>query len=139
MAHEDLNRDQIAEGSSNRSFGFVFATVFLIIGVLPMFHGETLRLWAVGTAAIFSVLALFMPELLEYPNRLWIRLGILLSKVVSPIALGVVFYGALTPIGLAMRRIGKDPLRLKRDPGAKSYWISRDPPGPQPDSITNQF
>jgi hypothetical protein len=49
------------------------------------------------------------------------------------------FYGVLTPLGVAMRLTGKDPLRLKRDARAVSYWIPRDPPGPPPDSMTNQF
>ena len=79
------------------------------------------------------------PELLGGLNRLWIRFGVLLGKVVSPIALGVLFYGVLAPMGVVMRLMGKDPLRLKLDSGANSYWIRRKPPGPPPDSMTNQF
>jgi hypothetical protein len=85
------------------------------------------------------VIALTNPTLLASLNRLWIKLGVLLGKLVSPIALGVLFYGVLVPIGVVMRLTGKDPLRLKRDTGAASYWISRTPPGPPPDSMTNQF
>jgi hypothetical protein len=67
------------------------------------------------------------------------KLGVLLGKVVSPVALGVLFYAVLVPIGVMMRIAGKDPLRLKRDAGAATYWIRRVPPGPPPDSMTNQF
>lgn len=139
MAHEDLNRDQHVEGSSDRSFGLVFATVFLVIAGWPLLHGEALRGWSVGVSAAFALVALLKPALLAGMNRLWAKLGVLLGKVVSPIALGILFYGILTPIGVLMRLAGKDPLRLKFDPDADSYWISRDPPGPPPDSMTNQF
>ena len=139
MSHEDLNRDQHVEGSSDRAFGLVFAGVFLVIAGMPMFHGGALRWWSVGVAAAFALIALVKPALLAGLNRLWMKLGILLGKVVSPIALGILFYIVITPIGLMIRLTGKDPLRLKFDPDAESYWIPREPPGPPPGSMTNQF
>ena len=139
MAHEDLTREQIVEGSSDRVFGLVFAGVFILIAGWPLFHGETPRWWACGVAAIFALAALLKPAMLAVFNRQWIKLGVLLGKVVSPIALGLLFYGVLTPIGAVMRLTGKDPLRLRLEPGASSYWIPREPPGPPPDSMNNQF
>lgn len=139
MAHEDLTREQQIEGSSDRVFGLVFAGVFLVIAGWPLFSGEMPRWWASGVAAVFALVALVKPALLGGLNRLWIKLGILLGKVVSPVALGILFYGVLVPIGAVMRLTGKDPLRLKLDPSAASYWIPREPPGPPPDSMTNQF
>ncbi len=88
---------------------------------------------------VFAIIAIWKPALLAVPNRLWTKLGVLLGKVVSPIALGILFYGVITPIGAVMRLAGKDALRLKLDSGADSYWIPRKPPGPPPDSMTNQF
>jgi hypothetical protein len=139
MSHEDLSRTQEVEGSSDRSFGMVFAVVFVLIGAWPLWHGAVPRWWALGAAAAFVALAALRPGLLARPNRLWSRFGVLLGRLVSPIALGVLFYLAFVPIGLAMRIAGKDPLRLKRDAAADSYWIPRQPPGPPPDSMTNQF
>ena len=139
MAHEDLNREQDVEGSSDRSFGVVFAVVFLVIAGWPLFYGDSPRWWAVFLAAAFALTAMLKPVLLAGLNRQWMKLGILLGKVVSPIALGLLFYGVITPIGAVMRLAGKDPLRLKLDPGADTYWISRKPPGPPPDSMTNQY
>lgn len=139
MAHEDWSRDQQVEGSSDRSFGVVFAVVFFLIAAWPLLHGATPRWWALGVAAVFALLAGMRPTLLAGLNRLWIKLGVLLGKLVSPVALGVLFYGVLVPIGVMMRLAGKDPLRLKRDSDADSYWIPRKPPGPPPDSMTNQF
>ena len=139
MAHEELNREEHIEGSSDRSFGFVFAVVFLIIAAWPLLAGVGVRWWAVAVAAAFAAIALAMPSLLAVPNRLWMKFGLLLGKIVSPIALGILFFGAFTPLGVVMRWLGKDPLRLKLDAQAKSYWIDRDPPGPPPASMTNQF
>lgn len=139
MAHEDLTREEHIEGSSDRSFGFVFAAVFLIIAIWPLWHGAGLRWWSVGVAAAFAVVAVAVPRVLAVPNRLWMKFGLLLGKIVSPIALGILFYLVFMPIGALMRVFGKDPLKLKRDAAATSYWVNREPPGPPPTSMTNQF
>ncbi len=67
------------------------------------------------------------------------KFGLLLHRVVNPLTMGVIFFFTVTPIALMFRILGKDPLRLKLDPEAKSYWIYRDPPGPRPDSMKQQF
>jgi len=139
MSHEDLTREQRIEGSSDRAFGLVFAAVFLIVAGWPLFYSETPRWWALGIAVVFALIAQLKSALLAGLNRQWIKLGVLLGKVVSPIALGILFYGVLAPMGAAMRLAGKDPLRRKLDAGAASYWLPRKPPGPPPDSMTNQF
>lgn len=139
MSHEDLTREDEVEGSSDRSFGLVFAAVFLIVGLLPLLQAHPVRWWSVCVSAAFAVVALVLPSMLAVPNRLWMKFGLLLAKIVSPIALGILFYLVFTPIGLIMRLAGKDPMRLKADPSAKSYWIDREPPGPPPQSMTNQF
>lgn len=139
MAHEDLTRDQHVEGSSDRSFGLVFAGVFLVVAFWPLLHKEPLRWWAVAMSGIFAAIALLKPVLLTTLNRQWLKFGILLGRIVSPIALGLLFYCVFFPIGVFMQLLGSDPLRLKRDPAAASYWRRRDPPGPPPNSMTNQF
>ena len=139
MADEDLARDQQVDGSSDRSFGVVFAGVFVIVACWPLFYRELPRWWAFGVALAFAIVAVWKPALFARPNRLWTRLGVLLGKIVSPIALGILFYGVLTPIGALVQLTGKDPLRLKLDSSVDSYWILRKPPGPPPDSMTNQF
>lgn len=139
MAHEDLSREQRVEGSSDRTFGLVFAVFFLIIGAWPAIHVEPPRWWALALAIAFAALALTKPRLLAGLNRQWMKLGILLGKIVSPIALGILYYLVLTPVGALMRLTGKDPLRRRLQPDSASYWLARTPPGPPPDSMTNQF
>ena len=139
MSHENLYRDEHVDGSSERVFGLTFAGLFFVIACWPLFRGEPLRWWAIGVGAVIALIAMTKPDLLSGPNKLWMKLGILLGKVVSPIALGVLFYLVFTPLGVVMRLAGKDSLQLKLDPGAETYWRERKPPGPPPDSMTNQF
>jgi hypothetical protein len=139
MAHEDLAREHHPEGSSERAFGLVIAGVCFLVALGPLRHGHSPRWWAFAVASVFTLVALFKPALLATLNRLWTKLGVLLGKIVSPIALGILFYGVLTPVSVMIRLTGKDPLRLKLDPAADSYWILRKPPGPPPDSMSNQF
>jgi hypothetical protein len=71
-----------------------------------------------------------------------LSLGFLLELLVGFIGLlliGAAFVLIVTPVGLLMRAIGKDPLRLRRNVAAKTYWIERQPPGPAPASLKGQF
>jgi hypothetical protein len=93
----------------------------------------------VPLAAAFLLVAFVYPRILGPLNRLWLKFGLLLYKVMNPLVLGLLFFVTIMPIGLFMRAMGKDFLRLRRDPDAKSYWIDRTPPGPPPQSMKNQF
>ena len=137
--HEDLSRKTVVPVGSDRSFGLVFAAVFVLVGAGPLIHGNEPRLWALGAAAAFLAAALLVPRALRPLNLLWFRFGLVLHHVVTPVVMGLLFFLVVTPVGLLMRLSGKDPLRLKRDPQAASYWIHRQPPGPTPDSMRNQF
>jgi len=137
--HEDFSREEHVKGGSDRGFGLVFAGFFVLMSGLSWWRGHTAWHWALPVAAAFLVVALTVPRVLAPLNRLWLKLGLLLYKVVNPIVLGLLFFVTITPIGLVMRLSGKDFLRLKRDPGAKSYWIDRLPPGPPPQTMRNQF
>jgi hypothetical protein len=139
-SHETFTRPaEAVKGSSDRTFGLVFSAVFLLVGLWPAVHGRFPRWWALGVAAAFLVTTLVWPRALTPLNRLWTRLGLLLHRVTSPVILGLLFYGTVTPMGLLLRLLGKDLLRLRFDPDAASYWIERRPPGPAPDTMPHQF
>ena len=125
--------------SSDRSFGIVFATVFLIIGLWPLLDGGVPRIWSLAVAGAFGLTAVLMPRVLRPLNVLWMRFGELLQRVVAPVVMGVVFFGVVVPTALIMRAFGKDPMRLRHEPEVKSYWIERQPPGPDPQTMTKQF
>ena len=113
---------------SERSFGIVFAVVFAIIAFWPLvFHGNPVRLWALAIAAIFLVLAFVAPHVMKPLNILWFKFGMLLSKIISPIAMGIIFFVTVTPIGLIRRMKDSDPLNQNFDADADSYWITREP------------
>ena len=133
-----VQRRRVVAGS-NRSFGIVFAVVFGVIGFWPVAFGGSLRLWAAIPAGLFLAAALMAPWLLSPLNRAWFYVGIALHRVVNPIVMAIIYYGTVVPVGLILKARGKDLLRLKRDPDAKSYWIPRDPPGPPRGSMTKQF
>lgn len=139
-SHELRARDEEqVKTSSNRSFGFVFAGFFTVLGALSLYeHGPRWPLW-LTLAAVFFLTGWLLPAVLAPLNFAWTKLGLLLYTVISPIALGILFYLCLTLVGFLMRLSGKDPLRLRFAPNEKSYWIVRAPPGPSPESLKNQF
>lgn len=137
--HENFSRAETPKMGGARGFGIVFAVVFAVIALWPLMDNESPRPWALVVAAVFLAVALIRPTLLHPLNRLWFAFGMLLNRIVSPLFLGLVFYLSVMPVGLAMRMFGKDPLRLKREPESASYWIERRPPGPEADSLKNQF
>jgi hypothetical protein len=140
VTHEDFTRAGAAVPvGSERSFGLVFAAVFTIIALLPLKDGEPVRLWALAVAAVFAVAALLLPRLLKPLNLLWFRFGMVLHHIVTPLVMGLLFFVTVTPVGVLMRLSGKDPMRLKADAGAASYWIARQPPGPAPETMKQQF
>ena len=139
QAHEDFSRTQAVKGSSNRAFGVVFTAVFLIVALWPLLSGHSPRGWALAASGLLLLITVAVPALLTVPNRLWMNFGLLLHRIISPVVLAILFYLVVTPMGLIMRAFGKDPLRLKRETSDPSYWIRREPPGPQPDSMSDQF
>ena len=116
------------ERGSERSFGIVFAVVFLIIALFPLLGDGPVRLWACVISGIFLFLGLFIPQSLSVPNRLWFKFGMALGAVIAPIVMALVYFITVVPIGLIMQLLGKDLLRQKLDKNAKSYWIEREQP-----------
>ena len=76
--------------SSNKSFGIVFFIVFLIIGLYPLINQDGIRIWAIIVSLIFLILGLINSNLLTPLNKLWIKFGILLGNIISPLVLGLI-------------------------------------------------
>lgn len=132
--HEQFDRPELPL-PSDRSTGLVFAAIALIVAYLWRLDTEVLT-WALAIATAFAVVSLLAPSLLRPLNIAWMKFALLLSKVMNPIVMLILFAIAIVPAGLLMQ-IGYDPLRRKRDKTQKSYWIERKPiPG---SSMTNQF
>ena len=121
--------------STNRSFGIVFFTVFLIIGIYPMLNEGEVRLWSLIFSVIFLILGVLNSEFLTPLNKIWFKFGIFLGKIFSPLIMALIFFFIVTPIGLIMRFMGKDVLNLKFN-DSKSYWVEKK--GPK-SKMKNQF
>jgi hypothetical protein len=133
----EFDRHHTEKVGSERSFGLVFAAVFCVIGLWPLMGGHPVRIWSLAIAAVFLALAFARPAVLRPLNLLWFRFGLLLGRIVSPIVMALIFYVAVVPTGLIMKLLGKDILRLRFDPHAKTYWIVREN---EPEtSMKNQF
>ena len=112
--------------SSNRSFGLVFFTVFLIVALWPLKNEEDIRLWSLVLSIIFFILGVLNSKLLTPLNKLWFKFGIFLGATISPIIMGIVYFLVVTPIGVFMRLLGKDLLKTSKVKNTSTYWIKRD-------------
>ena len=113
---------------SNRKFGFFFTFIFSILAVY--FYNVSHFSWSYTfgiASSLFLVATLTKAEILLPLNKLWMRLGIMLSLIVGPIVLGIIFFGIFTPIACTMRLCGRDELRLKLMKQS-SHWILRNDP-----------
>ena len=126
--------DEIKIGS-NRSFGIVFFTVFLIIATYPLINNGEIRIWSLILSLVFLILGLLNSKILYPLNKIWFKFGLLLGKLVSPLIMAIIFFLVVTPIGLLMRILNKDLLNLKFNK-SKSYWIKKNE---QKSKMKNQF
>lgn len=124
---------------SNRKFGFFFTLVFMLIFIY-MYYIENINLsiFFALLSSIFFLFSLFNPNKLRHLNLLWMKLGLFLGKVISPIVLGVIFFGIFTPVGILMRLLGRDELILKFR-NKDSYWKKYSLTRKISDSFNNQF
>ena len=137
--HENLTTQDEVRRGSDKSFGLVFAFVFALLGLWLLLSAQRIQLWPFVICILLVLVSFTRPQILAPFNKLWFLFGRLLHSFVSPIIMGLIFYTTVTPTGLLMRVLGKCPIPLKFDPEAKSYWIKREPPGPKPESMTQQF
>jgi hypothetical protein len=124
---------------SDRSFGLLFTAVSGLAGAWMLWKDKGFAGVAFGIAALFLLAALAYPRILRPLNIAWMHLGLLLNRVVSPIVMGVIYFVLFTPIAAVMRLRGRDVLQRRFDPARDSYWINRDPPGPDGSSFPRQF
>jgi hypothetical protein len=109
---------------NNIIFGILFFILLFIIGLQPLKSGGVIRIWSIMLSLIFLLITIIRPNLFTNLNRLWIKFGMLLGKIISPIVMGLVFFFVVTPIGILVRIFKKDVMSLKI--GAPSYWINRE-------------
>ena len=110
--------------NNNIFFGLIFFIFFLIISLYPLISNGTIRIWSIIISLVFLIVTIIKPNLFTFLNKLWIKFGILLGKIISPIVMGIVFFFVVTPIGIFLKILKKDVMGLKT--GISSYWITRE-------------
>lgn len=129
----------VAPLPSNRSFGALFVFVFAAIGGFVWWRGGAGSVVWFGLSAMTLLVTLGRPDWLTPANRAWMKLAEILNRIVSPVVLGVMFFGLFAPTGWAMRLAGRDVLKRRFEPEARSYWVERTPPGPDASSLPRQY
>jgi hypothetical protein len=120
-----------------RSFAFPVGTAFLVLAAIAFWRHPQGIPWKVlaGLGGALWVAGVVAPGQLGPVYRAWMGFAHALSKVTTPIFMGVVFYLVMTPIGLLMRLIGRRPMVHAERNG--SFWIA--PPSGGRSDITHQF
>jgi len=109
-----------------RKFGKTFSAVFFVISMIALWKGSGSWGWFLAAAAGFLVVGVAAPRLLGPLYWAWMKFAFALGWFNTRLFLGIVFYLIITPVGLVMRILRKDALRLKFDRAASSYWIPRE-------------
>ena len=123
---------------SNRKFGFFFTFVFALAATYFYYSANVTWTYVFISAALaFLFVTLIKSDALLPLNKLWMRFGLLIGMIVSPIFLWIIFFGLFTPIAMLMRLIRRDELRLKFSQKV-SHWITRSEPI-NSESFKNQF
>ena len=108
----------------------------MIIGLYPLLNKNFVNLWALIISIILFFLAFFGQRFLNIPNKLWLKFGLFLGSIISPIVMSIIFFLTVTPTGIIMRLLGKDLLLQKLDKSKKTYWINKKQDS---NSMKNQF
>ena len=137
--HENFSRaDRVTPGST-RAFGITMTVVLVLLALLNLWQDGSWWPWLLGIAALPAIAAYLCPSAIQPLNRAWLKLGLALHAVVSPVVMGLLFFTVITATAVIMRILGKNLLRLSRPENVQSYWIPRRPPGPAPESMKDQF
>lgn len=137
--HETLFREEVIQPGSDRSFGMVVGGILSAIGAYQLIEASGTYLWFLVPGVLLIVLGLLAPRVLHPLNVGWTRLGLLLGRVVTPIVMFLIYAISVVPTAIVLRLAGKDLLQLKPRPDQSSYWQVREPPGPPPESLRDQF
>ena len=124
---------------SNKKFGLFFSFIFIFFSSYFFLKSNFILTYIfLVISFIFLFLGLFFPKYLTLLNKGWMILGLILSKIINPLVLGIIYFGLFTPIGLFRKLIGKDELNLKSE-DVKTYWKKRDIINVKQSSFKDQF
>ena len=91
-------------------------------------YGVFRFLFYVLLSSVFLFFGVMIPSFLHWPNKLWFKIGLLLSTLVTPLVMSFLFFVVFSPIGILFKLFNKDLLDQKIDKSSKSYWVLRKNP-----------
>jgi len=117
------NEESSRSFSIERQFGFMLAGLSSGFGGWWLYRGRhgVLSYFFIALGGGLAIVTIFLPAALVLPTRLWMSIAGLMSFVMTPVILAVVYFGLITPIAVVQRLIGRDPLRRRAEP-SDSYW-----------------
>ena len=135
-----------------RAFAYIWAFIFFVIGIYPLYKSGfsvlltidslealktlNIRSWSLYTCLAFVTVGTFIPKVLTWFYKAWVKFGELIGGVISKIILLILFFGLFTPISIVLKILRKDLLHKKLDKTSQTYWLDRTL---QPGSLTKQF
>ena len=113
------------DASGLRKFAFSSAALIVILFALliPWVFGFKLPVWPWVVAAVLAIWGAVAPLSLNPVYKGWMRFGLVMNRITTPIILGMVFFLVFAPIALGMRLSGRDRLNVKLDKDADSYRV----------------
>lgn len=116
---------KIQQGSEF-SFGITFSLVLAFISFYIFYFHNNISIVIILASITLFLISFIYPKLLSIPNKIWLKFGMILGAIVSPIIMAIIYFAVVTPIGLIMKILGKDLLKQKINLEKKSYWILRN-------------
>ena len=121
--------------AQGRKFGVTVGLAFAVLATISWWRGHHYPVYVLGALGGLLILGgVLIPRQLGPVERAWMQLAVVISKVTTPVFMGVVYFLVLLPVGLVMRAVGRNAVRHR--PVNDSYWAPRsDARG----SMLNQF
>jgi hypothetical protein len=124
-----------AEG---RRFGLTVGGAFLVLAAITWWRGHPTATTVLGTlGGVLALSGLVLPTYLGPVERAWMALAHAISKVTTPIVMGVMYLVVMSPVGVLRRLFGGNPLAHAEQSG--SYWRSREPGARRSADMRRQF
>jgi hypothetical protein len=109
-----------------RKFSLILGGAFLALGAFAWYRGSAAAPYLLVPGALIALVGVALPAAVRWLFFVWMALGLVLGTIVTSLILTLVFVLAVTPIGLMLRAVGRDPMNRKLDPDAPTYWIPKE-------------
>ena len=112
--------------SSNKSFGLVFGSVFILLFLYNLIKYEELNIYFFISSVFFLLFAFIYPKIFGPFNKIWIKFGDILGKIIAPIIMFVVYFTVIFITSIILKIFNKDILDININKASKSFWKLKD-------------